>query len=58
VGIKNIIVLDDSFRKYAGNEKVLWERGFNDQHFSELAHSLTADILANYIHDKGFVSQE
>jgi hypothetical protein len=48
LNIDNIILIDDAFRGYAGNEKALWVSAA-DGHFSELANSLAADLISDYI---------
>jgi hypothetical protein len=47
-GIKDVVVLDEAFRKYAGREALLWVTP-TDANFSELAHSLVAGELSDYI---------
>ena len=47
-GVQHIILLDDSFREYAGNEKKLWVTPTN-HHFSLLANKLAADTIFQYI---------
>lgn len=47
-GIDSIILLDDGFRMFSGNERLLWVKDFDDEHFSELAHLLAAELLFNF----------
>jgi len=49
-GIDHIVILDEAFREYSGNERMLWVRP-NDAHFSPLAHKLVANELFQYIHE-------
>jgi len=53
-GISHRILIDDSFRRYAGKEKELWVTD-TDSHFSPLAHRLVADALFQYICDNNFI---
>ena len=48
IGINHIVVMDDAFRQYAGQERQLWVNP-QDLHFSELAHKLAANQLSDYI---------
>ena len=55
-GIAHRVLLDDSFRAYAGNEKELWVTD-TDSHFSPLAHRLVADALFQYICENKFIEK-
>jgi len=54
-GVEYIILVDDSFRPYAGKESALWVKGFDDQHFSKLAHELAAGSITEFIINNGFL---
>jgi len=51
---KNILLLDEAYRQYAGDEKKLWVREY-DSHYSPLAHKLAADYMFDYIRKEGFI---
>lgn len=55
-GAQHTILLDDSFREYAGNEKELWVTPTN-HHFSLLANSLAADTMFQYICENKFIEK-
>ena len=55
--IKNIVLIDNSFRKYSGKEQAyLWVRP-NDAHFSTLAHELAGEQLFKYIINNNLIKK-
>ena len=49
-GIDQILIIDEAFRGYAGQEPLLWVKP-DDAHFSVLAHQLAAELLYRYIQE-------
>ncbi len=48
LGIQHILILDEAFRQYSGQETMLWVSP-DDSHFSPLAHQLAGEALYQYI---------
>ena len=54
IGVEHILIMDDTFRNYAGKERLLWVTPTN-RHFSELAHKLVAEQIFEYIDEHNLI---
>jgi len=53
--IENVVLIDDFFHEVKGQEQLLWLKS-DDNHFSKLAHQLTAKGIYQYLIDQEIIN--